>query len=332
MVAQAISITPTLTGGTPAYIWTVTGLPGGLSVDPSSGIISGTPTTAGAASVKLTSTDSENVATSQTFTINVAAALSITDPPDQTGTVNTALTALQFAATGGYPAYTWAASGLPTGTSMSSAGKVTGTPTASGTFSATITATDVNGYTATDTVKWTIAPQPLVATDPADQVGDAGTALVALQMTATGGTGTYTWSASGLPSGSVSINSSTGKITGTPSTAGTYNATITVKDSAGATSSVTVKWTIAAAPNITSPSSNQTTSVNTTITTITGAVTGGTGSYTWSVTGLPTGLSFNTSTGSISGKPTAKGTYTVTVKAVDSLGASDTNTFTWKVQ
>jgi prepilin-type N-terminal cleavage/methylation domain-containing protein len=330
MVGASDTINPVLTGGTPSYTWSATGLPNGVTADASSGVISGTPTASGTYTVTLKAIDSYGLSSSTTFTITVAPALTVTDPPDQTGVIGTALTALQMAATGGSGSYTWTATGLPAGASISTSGKVTGTPTTSGTTTATIKATDTAGNTASVTVNWTISVK-LAATDPPDQTGDVGTALVALQMTATGGTGGYTWTATGLPAG-VSISTS-GNITGTPTGAGT-TATITVKDSSGATSSVTVKWTIAAAPNITAPAGNRTNAHGTAVT-VTATVTGGTGTYTWTATNLPPGLSINSSTGKISGtissSNSAKGNYSTTVTATDSVGGSDTNAFTWTV-
>lgn len=64
-----------------------------------------------------------------------------------------------------------------------------------------------------------------------------------LQLQASGGTAPYTWSASGLPAG-LSLNSSTGRITGTATTAGTSNVTVTVTDSASKTGSAQFTWTV----------------------------------------------------------------------------------------
>ncbi|MBR7825722.1 putative Ig domain-containing protein [Actinospica sp. MGRD01-02] len=73
----------------------------------------------------------------------------------------------------------------------------------------------------------------------------AGTAA-SLQMSATDSASgqTFTWSASGLPAG-LSINSSSGLISGTPTTAGTGTATVTATDTTGAAGSTTVSWTVA---------------------------------------------------------------------------------------
>jgi hypothetical protein len=78
--------------------------------------------------------------------------------------------------------------------------------------------------------------------NPGSQTGTVGTAK-SLQMSASGGTAPYSWTASGLPAG-LSINSSTGLISGTPTTAGTYSTTVTAKDSTTATGSTSFTWTI----------------------------------------------------------------------------------------
>ncbi len=78
--------------------------------------------------------------------------------------------------------------------------------------------------------------------DPGNQNGRRNVA-VSLQLSATGGSAPYTWSATGLPPG-LSINSSTGRIAGTPTTAGTYGVTVTARDTASRTGSVSFSWVI----------------------------------------------------------------------------------------
>ncbi len=85
-------------------------------------------------------------------------------------------------------------------------------------------------------------PAPLSVSTTSLPNGMAGTSY-ATSLSATGGAPPYNWTDSGLPSG-LSMNS-TGAITGTPSAAGTQTASITVKDSAGATASSSLPLTIA---------------------------------------------------------------------------------------
>jgi Putative Ig domain len=80
--------------------------------------------------------------------------------------------------------------------------------------------------------------------NPGNQTGTVGTA-VSLHITATdsSSSATLTYSAGGLPPG-LSIGSTTGTITGTPTTAGTYGVTVTATDNTGASGSTSFTWTI----------------------------------------------------------------------------------------
>lgn len=81
-------------------------------------------------------------------------------------------------------------------------------------------------------------------TNPGNKTGTVGTAISPFTVTASGGTTPYTWSATGLPPG-VTIGSSTGTVSGTPTTAGTYSVTVTATGSGGSGSgSATFTFTV----------------------------------------------------------------------------------------
>jgi hypothetical protein len=84
----------------------------------------------------------------------------------------------------------------------------------------------------------------VTVTSPGSQTATVGTA-VSLQIKATDSASgqTLTYSATGLPAG-LSISSSTGLISGTPTTAGTSSVTVTAKDTTGASGSATFTWTV----------------------------------------------------------------------------------------
>ncbi|MBC6446151.1 S8 family serine peptidase [Actinokineospora xionganensis] len=79
--------------------------------------------------------------------------------------------------------------------------------------------------------------------NPGDKTSTAGTAITPVQLSASGGAAPYTWTATGLPAG-LSVNASTGAISGTPTTAGTSTVTATAKDAGGATGSTSFTWTV----------------------------------------------------------------------------------------
>ena len=89
----------------------------------------------------------------------------------------------------------------------------------------------------------------LVPTNSGSQIGTVGTA-VSVSLSASGGVAPYKYSATGLPAG-LSIDASTGLISGTPTTPATSSVTVTVTDSATpapAVASQVFTWTINAAP------------------------------------------------------------------------------------
>jgi hypothetical protein len=147
-------------------------------------------------------------------------------------------------------------------------------------------------------------------------------------------TGSLSYKASGLPTG-LSINSTTGVISGTASTAGSYSVTVTGTDSTGPSGSASFTWTVGSSSSntvtVTNPGSQSGTAGTATSLQIAATDSASGQTLTYTASGLPAGLSINASTGLISGTPTTANTYTVTVTATDTTGASGSITFTWTI-
>jgi len=325
-VGIAYNQTLQATGGTAPYTWAVLSgsLPTGLSLNTSTGAITGTPTTAGTSSFTAKVTDNAAATASKALSIVINAAVSITTSSLPADTAGIAYNQT-LSATGGTGGLTWSlnAGSLPAGLSLASGGSITGTPTAAGTSNFTVKATDTVTASATKALSIVVNAAISITTSslPADTVSVAYNQT----LSATGGTGALSWSVSSgaLPTG-LSLNSSTGAITGTPSSAGTANFTVTAADTLSATGTKALSIVINAVPSITTsslPGGTVGAAYNQTL-----ASTGGTSPVTWSLQSgsLPAGLSLAGSTGAITGTPTASGTSNFTAKVTDNVSASAT--------
>jgi uncharacterized repeat protein (TIGR01451 family) len=269
-------------------------------------------------------------AKSSPVTPNALPSLVFTAPP--AGQVGVAYSH-QLTVTGGTAPFTWSIStgALPAGLALNaSTGLLSGTPTASGTFTFTVRVLDASGQAVTKSVTLVIAAAPAVVfTAPSGEVGVAYSG----QPTTTGGTAPFTWtiSAGALPSG-VSINASTGLISGTPTASGSFSVTITATDSFGQTSNKTTTLVIAAQPAFTTtpPPAGRVGAAYTT----TFDVTGGVAPFTWAISAgsTPAGLSFNTGTGVLSGTPTTTGSTSFTVRVTDANGQTATKAVTLVIE
>jgi hypothetical protein len=306
-VGAAYSQTLTATGGTTPYTWTIASgtLPAGLSLS-SSGVISGTPTTAsGPTSVTFQMTDANSLTATKSLSITIITPPSITTNSLPSWTVGVAYSQT-LAATGGTAPYTLTITSgtLPAGLSLSSGGVISGTPTtAGGPTSITFQVTDSANKTANKSLSITINASPSINTGSLPN----GTVGVAYSQTlsVTGGTSPYTWSiASGsLPAG-LSFSSS-GVVSGTPTSAiGPTFITFQVTDLTSATAMKSLSFTISTPPSI-STSSLPNGTVGTAYSQMLTA-TGGTSPYSWTIASgsLPAGLTLS-SNGLISGTPTA---------------------------
>jgi len=142
-----------------ALTYTATGLPVALSISPSTGLISGTPATAGPFTVTVTAQDTTGASGSATFIITVVS-VTVTNPGEQVGEDGVAVSLqIQASTTPPARALTYIATGLPTGLSINpSTGLISGTPAGSvGLFTPTVTAQDTTGASATVGFDWPVS-------------------------------------------------------------------------------------------------------------------------------------------------------------------------------
>lgn len=343
-VGTAYSQSLTASGGTAPYTYTVLtqsttpgALPPGLTLNASTGAVSGTPTTAGTYTFTVQATDSTQATGQQAVSLTIAAAapLSVTTATLANGTVGTAYSAT-LAATGGVTPYTWslATGTLPAGLSLSAtSGAITGTPTAAATSNFTVQVADSAKNTATKALSIVVgaAVPPLTITTTSIPAGTVGVAY-SQTVGATGGTPPYKYALSSPSNDGLTINASTGALTGTPTAAGSFTLTAVVTDSAAPaqTASQSLALTVnAAAVTITIapatlPAATAGTAYSQTLT-----ASGGASPYKFAVTtgSLPAGLTLSAA-GAITGTATAAGSATFTVTATDANNATGTRQYT----
>ena len=276
-----------VTGGNAPLTYSVSAnLPTGLSIDPSTGVISGTPAavidTTSAVTVTVTVTDNDNQSNSTSFDVVIANAAAIggaalelqhpgdvyfRDSPESYGGANPDIVDLE--ATGGTPPYTFDVQASPNGAlsqftgvccSLNTAnGKITGTPgsiTSDEARTYTIRVRDAATPRASDSVTFTMTlmsdsrPSFVAAASLSSSyvVGQS----VSVSNAATGGNGKLTYSATGLTGSGLEIDPDTGRIFGQIAWAvGTHDVVVTVQDAdddtgAGDRRSRTLRFQVAA--------------------------------------------------------------------------------------
>ena len=324
-------------------------LPPGVAFNAATGAFAGTPTAAGTFLVPVTAANAFGTSNG-TLTVTIAAsaaALSAANGLEQPVIVSPAAAYASLgqgftygivAEFGGSPylpyppggnttAWTFSATGLPPGLSVSASGSpygdgtISGTPTKAGVYQATISATCPAGYseasTGTAVVTFIVGPgsapvAPVITSSASGSysVGNSGYYY-------TGTTGSPTgYAASNLPPG-MSINATSGTVSGTPTAAGTYAATISATNAVG-TGSATVQFLVASQSN---PAlGGAATAAGTVGSYFFYSISGSNATIGYAASNLPPGLTFSTSNGTLTGAPTQAGVYIVPISATNAAG------------
>ncbi len=313
-----ISVVPSGGYGSWTYLWS--GLPAGC-LSANLATIACTPTVAGTYTVGvrvvdgLGGTNSSSAIVLVVSTLPSVSLLSVTSSSIDVGQTTT----LSAAVSGGARWTSLAWNGLPPGCPSSNASVLSCTPTSSGAYAVSVTATDANGGSASSTA-WLLTVSPALAglsLSPSTTTLDVGQGL-AFVASVSGGSGGLLWSWAGLPAGC--FGSALASVSCVPTTAGSTNVTVSVSDSSGAslTSSkvaITVFSALLATPAAASAGSvdlGQSLTFST-------QVSGGEAPYVYTWTGLPAGCA-SANAAQLSCTPTVVGSYQVSVGAKDANG------------
>ena len=232
-------------GGAGGYSYAVTtgALPTGITLNSTTGLLSGRTTSVGSSSFTITATDNGASGAGAPFVVSGSYVLTVSPPVisfDQTS-LPAATVALPYSqtitASGGLAPYSLAvtAGALPAGVNLSGGGVLSGTPTAGGGFTFTVTATDASGapgpFSAARQFTLSVSAPVVVLPTTGLASGQAGTAYSAALNPATGGIAPYIYAVTGgsLPAGIVL--SSSGTLSGLPTAFGSFAFSVTATDS-----------------------------------------------------------------------------------------------------
>ena len=311
-------------------------LPTGLTLR-SDGVISGTPTEAGGWGFGLQIWDKAgNKGGDNDFVIRVDPRVLLQSAAPGPATIGMAYSHQVTAVMKLSPSATsppqspvvWSVAGgtLPPGLTLGANGVISGTPTTAGTYDFAVRGALVDGRADTQSLRITVRAPLVIATGGAAGARSEVGVPYRSSLTASGGSGTYSWSLSGgaLPPGVVLAPS--GTIAGKPTTAGAYRFTATATDSEGRTASSAGAILVAARLQVTTSALRPAKADRAYRAKLLSS--GGVEPRTWRVARgkLPRGLRLSPREGVIAGTPRVAGRYLITLQVRDGFGVTATRT------
>jgi len=327
------------------YNWSQTGgnLPGGLNLNQNGQVyeLSGNPNNNGTVTFTVQFSDGTHTINKQ-FSLTISNVVQVTTTSLLNGT-NGQNYAQQLLATAGLPfggpsPYSWSLSpwsaSLPPNLTLATNGVISGTLATSGSFFPTVRATDSAGATADQNLSLYIAPATPVQVTTTNLPSGTSGGFYSQQLQAAGGVtfggaSPYSWS---LSPGSASLPknltlATNGVLSGIPTNKGTYSFSVRATDSVGATADQPLSLVISGLQVTTTylPYGTNGVAYSQQLQAASGKPFGGSSSYSWNLSpgsaSLPSNLTLATN-GLISGTLSATGTFSFSVRATDSAGAT----------
>jgi len=315
-VGVSFSQSFTQTGGIGTINYsTASPLPNGLLLSPS-GVLSGTPQQTGAFPITVQATDANGCMGTALYNLMITCA-PITLPSLPGGTAGIAYNHSAAASPAGTYSYGLTAGALPNGLQLDTqTGAVSGTPTATGSFSFTLTATNTGTPACNASQAYTVVIVcPTIVFAPASLPAATVNTAYAPTLSASplGGGYTFALTSGTLPPG-LTLNAN-GSFSGAPTQSGNYNFRVTTTGWGNCTGFRDYQLTVVCPTLTLSPASLPGGTVGTAYNQSVTASPAGTYHYSVTSGALPSGVTLNSANGALTGLPTAAGVFSFRVTA-----------------